>query len=257
MTGNNEKKALENQEFINSDAARPIRILSEYLYPLHVFEEERITDTVVFFGSARIPSPEDIQGGLPDRNSNRRKKLIDFYKYYEQARELAAEITRWSRQEARPRGRNYVVCTGGGPGIMEACNRGATEAGGRSIGLNIDLPREQFSNPYIDPDLTFDFRYFFTRKYWFLYYARILIVFPGGFGTLDELFETLTLQQTNRIESTIPIVLFGSEFWDRVIDFQYLAEAGMISEEDLDLLVKVDTVPQALDTVLPYLKKDL
>ena len=243
------QKAFENQEYLNTRDARPIRILSEYLYPMHAFEKAKITDTVVFFGSSRITSQEAAASSASETPKN------SFY--YESARQLAGELTRWSRREAEPRGRRLLVCTGGGPGIMEASNRGAFESGGKSLGLNIELPMEQASNPYVSPELNFDFHYFFTRKYWLLYYARVLIVFPGGYGTLDELFETLTLQQTKNSMHPIPVVLFGKAFWERLIDFPFLAETGMIAEEDLDLFKMVDTVEEAQEFIFPVLSAAL
>ncbi len=245
-------KAFENLEFLHTRDARPLRILSEYLYPRHVFERENVTDIVVFFGSARIP-PQD--GTNPRNNPQAHERLSRWSSYYEQARELAGRITGWSQEYAEMKGRRFLVCTGGGPGIMEASNRGAHEAGGKSIGLNIELPREQSPNPYISDELNFDFHYFFTRKFWFLYYARVLIVFPGGFGTLDELFETLTLQQTKTIHNPIPVILFGREFWKNVVNFEYMAEAGMISEKDLKLFHVVDSVEEALEHIIPVLNK--
>ena len=245
------KKAFENQVFLNSRDARPIRILSEYLYPHHVLEKQHVTDTIVFFGSSRILSNESSKK-LNAQNHD----SVDgnFTEYYESARKLAGEITHWSIDIAEPLGRRVLVCTGGGPGIMEASNRGAYEAGGDSIGLNIELPLEQASNPYISQELNFDFHYFFTRKYWMLYYARVLIVFPGGFGTLDELFETLTLQQTKNHQHPIPVVLYGAEFWNKLVNFDFLAQTGMISPEDLNLIQIVDSVDEALSIVMPILK---
>ncbi len=245
------RKAYENQEYLHSLEARPLRILAEYLYPLHTFERLGVTDTIVSFGSARVPSAEDAARS-PAAYAGR---LADYAPYYEQARELSGRLAEWSRTVAEPRGRRFLVCTGGGGGLMEAVNRGAAERGADSIGLNIELPHEQDPNPYISADLNFDFHYFFTRKYWFLYYARMLLVFPGGFGTLDELFETLTLQQTRSIRRRIPVVLFGRKYWERLIDLDFLAEAGMISRTDLDLIRRVDSVDEALGEMLPYLTK--
>ena len=243
------RKAYENSEYLHSVEARPLRLLAEYLYPLHTFERRGVTDTIVAFGSARVPSAEEARAN-PERYQG---KLADYSPYYEQARELSGKLAQWSRTVAEPRGRKFLVCTGGGGGLMEAVNRGAAEAGAESIGLNIELPHEQDPNPYISPDLNFDFHYFFTRKYWFLYYARMLLVFPGGFGTLDELFETLTLQQTRSIRRRIPVILFGKTYWERLIDLDFLAEAGMITPTDLELIVRVDSVDEALGAMLPYL----
>lgn len=242
--------AFHNQNFLLSPEARPIRILSEYLYPLKRFEEFGITDTIIFYGSARIPSPENV-------NKTENSKILEFVKYYEDARELSKRITLWSKSIAKKYKRRFIVCSGGGPGIMEASNRGAHEAGGISIGLNIELPKEQFPNPYITHELNFDFHYFFTRKFWFLYYARVLIVFPGGFGTLDELFETLTLQQTKNIKNTVPVLLYGKDFWNRLIDFDFLIEYGLISPEDKNLFEIVDSVETAYEKIISILKNTL
>lgn len=240
--------AFENKEFLRTEDARPLRILSEYFYPLTTFESEGITDTVVFFGSARIPAPEEA-GEYPTGAG-----ILGFRRYYDEARELARRVSRWSKERAEPQGRKFIVCTGGGPGIMEASNRGAREGGGESIGLNIELPREQMPNPYISPHLNFDFHYFFTRKYWFLYYARVLIAFPGGFGTLDELFETLTLMQTKNLKGNIPVILYGRAFWERLIDFQFLVESGLIAAEDAHLFTFVEGVDEATEYLFPILE---
>ncbi len=245
--GSRPRKAFENREFLLSPAARKIRILTEITYAEHRFAEQGVTDTVVFFGSARVPSPEENKGG----------RLAPYSVYYDRARELSRDITSWSMSHAAPKNRNFVVCTGGGPGIMEAANRGALDAGGKSIGLNIELPQEQFPNPYITDELNFDFHYFFTRKFWFLYYARALVVFPGGFGTFDELFETLTLQQMKSIRNSIPVFLYGKDFWKRVVDFHFLAEIGMIAEGDLELFRMVDSVDEAMKYMVPALEASL
>ena len=240
--------AFKNDDFLAAEEARPIRILSEYLYPQDVFAKQNITDTVVFFGSARVPSPEKQDSSKPSSAS----KLTRFY---EEARELAHRVTEWSIRNAEPVGRRVLVCTGGGPGIMEASNRGAKEAGGDSIGLNIELPKEQFPNPYITPELSFDFHYFFTRKYWFLYFARLLIAFPGGFGTLDELFETLTLIQTKNLDNDIKVLLYGKEFWSKVVNFDLLVELGLIARADLNLFTMVDNVDEAMNYILDVLNQ--
>lgn len=213
--------AYKNEEFLDSDAGRPLRILAEYLQPLEIFERERIRDTIVFFGSARLSATGPLG------------------QYYEQARELARLLTQWSESLPSPEHR-YVICTGGGGGIMEAANRGATEAGGRTVGLNIGLPHEQRPNPYLTPELTFEFHYFFMRKLWFAHLARALVVFPGGFGTLDELAEILTLTQTGKIARRIPILLYGSAFWKEILDVEALAKYGMISPGDLELFHYAD-----------------
>jgi len=214
-------------EFLDSDEARPLRIIAEYLQPLQSFHRAHVHDTVVFFGSARIA--EDGPMGH----------------YYAQARELARLITLWSRSLPSPTHR-FVVCSGGGGGIMEAANRGAAEAGGRTIGLNISLPHEQLPNPYITPGLSFDFHYFFMRKLWFAHLARALVVFPGGFGTLDELMEILALAQTRKLGGPIPVLLFGRAYWQEIVNFNALLRHGMISPEDLDLFQYADDPATAL-----------
>ncbi len=219
--------AYKNTEFMESSDARPLRILSEYLEPLHHFRNERVRDTIVFFGSARIQ-----EGGAMSR-------------YYEEARELARLLTAWSNGLENT-SRRFVVTTGGGPGIMEAANRGAQEAGGKTVGLNIRLPHEQWPNPYITPSLCFDFHYFFMRKFWFAYLAKALVVFPGGFGTLDELSELLTLAQTQKLEKKIVILLYGTGFWQEVLNFPALVRYGMISEKDLELFETADDPQTAL-----------
>ena len=219
--------AYRNPKFLESDAARPVRILAEYLHPLHEFERCQIHDTIVFFGSARIRA----DGPLAQ--------------YYQDARELARLVTQWSQSIASPSDR-FLVCTGGGPGIMEAANRGAVDAGGRTIGLNIGLPHEQRPNPYITPGLSFEFHYFFMRKLWFAHMARAMVVFPGGFGTLDETFEMLTLSQTQKLERQVPVLLYGSEFWKGLVNFDVLVRNGMIDPEDLHLFEFVDAPDQAL-----------
>jgi uncharacterized protein (TIGR00730 family) len=219
--------AYKNEDFLDSDGARPLRILAEYLQPMQAFHREHICDTIVFFGSARI---------APDGPLGR---------YYEEARELARLVTTWSK--ALPsHSRRYVVCTGGGPGIMEAANRGASDAAGRTIGLNIGLPHEQRPNPYITRELSFEFHYFFMRKLWFAYLARALVVFPGGFGTLDELCEILTLAQTEKLARRIPVVLYGSAYWNEIINFEAMVRHGMISREDLNLFQFADDPATAL-----------
>lgn len=219
--------AYHNATFIESDEGRPLRILAEYLRPLGVFRRRRIHDTIVFFGSARIGE----EGSLSE--------------YYTAARELAHLVTEWSEGLKSPAHR-YLVCTGGGPGIMEAANRGAQEAGGRTIGLNIGLPHEQRPNSFITPGLSFEFRYFFMRKLWFAYVARAIIVFPGGFGTLDELFEFLTLSQTGKIDPPVATLLYGTRYWNEIVDFDALVRHGAVSTDDLKLLHFVDTPAEAM-----------
>jgi uncharacterized protein (TIGR00730 family) len=212
--------------FLDSDDGRPLRILAEYLEPLHRFRREGIQDTIVFFGSARIQETGPLA------------------RYYHEARELARRVTEWSKSLSGCC--QYVVCTGGGPGLMEAANRGAAEAGGRSIGLNIGLPHEQRPNPHVTPGLSLEFHYFFMRKLWFSHLARALVVFPGGFGTMDELFEMLTLTQTRKIERDIPIFLYGPAFWKEVVNFSALAAHGLIAPEDLELFQFVDDPDSAM-----------
>jgi uncharacterized protein (TIGR00730 family) len=218
--------AHHNGGFVESEDARPLRILAEYLQPLYRFRQERIHDTVVFFGSARI----NADGPLS--------------RYYRDARELARRLTEWSNTLTGTL--RFVVCSGGGSGIMEAANRGALDAGGRTIGLNIGLPLVQRPNPYISPGLSFEFRYFFMRKLWFSHLARALVVFPGGFGTLDELWEMLTLTQTRKLDRDIPIILYGSSYWNEIIDFQAMVRHGVIDETDLTLFSFADDPQSAL-----------
>ena len=242
--------AYENPAFLNSPDGRILRILAEYTEPLSRFRREQIQDTVVFFGSARFHSRSDAQRkftemekGLGMAHPAERKKAlasVDMARYYEDARRLAFLLTQWSIQIPARRHR-FVVTTGGGPGIMEAANLGAQEAGGKTIGLNINLPFEQNPNPYITPTLNFEFHYFFMRKFWFAYLAKALVIFPGGFGTLDELFEILTLAQTQKLAKKILVVIYGSEYWKRMINFEALADAGTISPQDLDLFHMVDS----------------
>jgi uncharacterized protein (TIGR00730 family) len=222
--------AYKNEAFLESDDARPLRIIAEYIEPLATFQRENILDTVVFFGSARL---------LPDGPLGR---------YYADARELSRLVTLWSKGLA-PAGRRYIVCSGGGGGIMEAANRGAADAGGKSIGLNIGLPNEQRPNPYITPELSFEFRYFFMRKLWFAHLARALVVFPGGFGTLDELTEFLTLAQTSKLDRPLKILLYGPSYWKEVINFEALARHGMIAVADLGLFEFVDDPASALSLI--------
>ncbi len=222
--------AYKNEAFLDSDDARPLRILAEYLDPLHAFRQQKICDTIVFFGSARL---------APDGPLGR---------YYADARELARLVTVWSNDLPLD-AHKFVVCSGGGGGIMEAANRGAADAGGKSIGLNIGLPHEQKPNPYISAGLGFEFHYFFMRKLWFAYLARALVVFPGGFGTLDELTEILTLVQTKKIDRRIPIVLYGPAYWKELINFEVLVRHGMISAGDLSLFQFADEPAAALKLI--------
>jgi len=219
--------AYEDKDFLSSEDGRPLRIIAEYLEPLQRFRRAGIHDTIVFFGSARLAPDGPMQ------------------QYYQQARELARLITVWSRSLST-HAQRYVVCSGGGGGIMEAANRGAAEAGGRTIGLNISLPHEQQPNPYVTPGLAFEFHYFFMRKLWFAHLARALVVFPGGFGTLDELTEILTLAQTRKLECPIPVILYGSSYWTEILNFEALVRHGMISRADLELFQYADDPASAL-----------
>ena len=219
--------AYEDRAFLSSEEGRPLRIVAEYLEPLQRLRRAGIHDTIVFFGSARL-SPSG-----------------PFGRYYEDARELARRLTLWSK-ELPSHAHRYVVCSGGGGGIMEAANRGASEAGGRTIGLNISLPQEQRPNHYITRELSFEFHYFFMRKLWFAHLARALVVFPGGFGTLDELTEILTLTQTRKLEHPIPVILYGSDYWNEIVNFAALARHGMIDPADLKLFQYADDPVQAL-----------
>ncbi len=264
-------KAYENFKFLHSADARPIRILSEYLEPLYRLRKNRIKDTVVFYGSARMKSRLEAQNEykrLKDElksasqserdvlqaQLNKAKHQMEFSRYYEQARQLAHDLTKWS--QTLEQNKRFIVCSGGGPGIMEAANRGAKEANGITIGLNISLPLEQYPNPFITKDLSFEFHYFFMRKFWFVYLAKALVVFPGGFGTFDELFELLTLRQTQKVKKPLCVVVYGSEYWDSVVDFNKMAEWGVISEEDLDLFYRADSVDQAFDFLKKHFEKE-
>jgi uncharacterized protein (TIGR00730 family) len=257
--------AYENPEFLKTPDARPIRILAEYLDPLRRFRKENIQDTVVFFGSARVHSRQRAERALRvlQRKRGRKaadhalllkrsRKAVEWSRYYEEARELAFMLTEWSLSLEEPR-RRFVVCSGGGPGIMEAANRGASEAGGKTIGLNIRLPFEQGPNRYITPGLHFEFHYFFMRKFWFAYLAKALVIFPGGFGTLDEMFEILTLAQTKKLSKKLLVILYGNEYWNEVFDLKPLAEWGAIADADLDLLCRVESVEDAFEELKKHL----
>jgi uncharacterized protein (TIGR00730 family) len=260
--------AYENKKFLNSPDGRILRILSEYQEPLSRFRRERIQDTIVFFGSARFHSRSDAEQALmllekpgsatpapPEEQElvSRARSDIEMARYYEDARELAFLLTSWTKTLNQARHR-FVVCTGGGPGIMEAANRGALEAGGKSIGLNINLPFEQIPNAYISPELNFEFHYFFMRKLWFAYLAKALVVFPGGFGTFDELFELLTLAQTEKLAKRMCVVVYGSDYWRRIVNFEALVEAGTISPRDLDLFHFADSPQEAFEQLRSHLE---
>jgi len=258
--------AYENEQFINSPDGRILRILSEYVEPLARFRREQIQDTVVFFGSARFHSRTTTEQNLAalsglqlsdDQQELRKKRAlaaVDMARYYEESRRLAFLLSEWSVQIPARR-RRFVVTTGGGPGIMEAANLGAKEAGAKTVGLNIHLPFEQTPNPYITPSLNFEFHYFFMRKFWFAYLAKALVIFPGGFGTLDELFEILTLAQTQKLAKKILVVIYGSEYWNRMINFQTMLDAGTISPEDLELFKIVDSPEEGFEFLREGLTK--
>src|SRR6516162_3523208 len=255
----------EDRKFLNGPDGRSLRILAEYLQPLSKFRRERIQDTVAFFGSARFHSRESAEATLQQMQKAidnaavtaeaRRSAECDLAmsRYYEDARRLAFLISKWTQTIAQPRHR-FVVCTGGGPGIMEAANRGASEAGSKTIGLNINLPFEQVPNPYITPELNFEFHYFFMRKLWFAYLAKALVVFPGGFGTFDELFELLTLAQTEKLAKRMGVVVYGSEYWRRMVNFDGLVAAGTISPRDLDLFHFADSPVDAFEILRSHLE---
>jgi uncharacterized protein (TIGR00730 family) len=275
--------AYENPAFLNSPEGRLIRIVAEYSEPLARFRRERIQDTVVFFGSARFhaldvahhqlellantgsaqPAPEDEQpatepeleqGTASELRLRRAEAAVEMAHYYEDARRLAHMLTEWS-MTLKGRRHRFVVTSGGGPGIMEAANRGAYEAGGPTVGLNIKLPFEQMPNPYITPALNFNFHYFFMRKYWFAYLAKALVVFPGGFGTLDELFELLTLAQTGKLAKKIVVIVYGRDYWNRVLNLKALSDWGAIAEKDMELFQFVDTPEEGFEALKAGLTK--
>jgi len=247
-------KAYQNTGFLNSKDARALRILAEYLEPKSRFDHHKVDDTIVFMGSARIKSREDAEDALRRAqagggNLESAQMALKMSMYYEAARELASRLTKWSK-ELDHEERRFVVCTGGGPGIMEAANRGAADARGMNVGLTISLPNEEFDNPYVTRELAFHFHYFFMRKFWFAYLAKAVIVFPGGYGTLDELFELLTLVQTRKMRKPMPIVLFGTEYWREVIDFEALARHGTIASPDVELMYRTDSIDDAYDWIV-------
>jgi len=276
--------AYENPAFINSPDGRVLRIISEYSEPLARFRRERIRDTVVFFGSARFraldeashelellentgsiePAPDEeqparppdlAQGTASELSRRRAEAAVEMAHYYEDARRLAFLLTTWSKA-LKSRRHRFVVTSGGGPGIMEAANRGAYEAGGKTIGMNIRLPFEQYPNRYVTPSLNFEFHYFFMRKYWFAYLAKALVVFPGGFGTLDEMFEILTLSQTRKLAKKMSIVLYGSSYWNQVLNLDVLVDKGAISPRDRDLFEVANTPDEAFALLRDNLTRD-
>lgn len=251
------EKAYLNDEFLNGSDARPLRLLAEYLEPLERFEDHNIKDTILIFGSARLISRGEAEQGVRDVQENggdiaAAERALRTSRYYEETRELSYRLTEWSKALSDSECR-FVVCSGGGPGIMEAANRGASEAKGENIGLGISLPFEQSNNPYITRKLDFQFHYFFMRKFWFLYMAKAVVVMPGGFGSFDELFECLTLVQCGKIKKHLPIVLYGDEFWKKVVDLDALVEFGTISPEDVKLCHRSDSVDEAFDYITTQL----
>jgi uncharacterized protein (TIGR00730 family) len=262
----------QDPAFLESTPARPIRILAEYFHPLVQLKKEGIGDTIVMFGSARIESRERALARLgrlknkpagklavPHRAKHRvtirdAKSTLEMSRYYEEARELSHRITSWALTlGTHPR--RFVICSGGGPGIMEAANRGALEAGGKSIGLSIELPNEQYANPYISPELSLNFHYFFMRKLWFAQIAKALIVFPGGFGTMDELWEMMTLLQTGKLPKNNLILIYGRKYWDEVLNFRAMARWGMINQDEYEMLQFADTVDEAFTRIRTGLEK--
>jgi uncharacterized protein (TIGR00730 family) len=258
--------AYQDPEFMQSLGARPLRIQAEYFDPMIRLRRANVGDTIVMFGSARI-QPRDLATAELKRIQQRARgrqtgqwrtkvqaarSIVEMSRYYEEARELSHRITDWAMTLGK-NPKRFVICSGGGPGIMEAANRGASEAGGSSIGLSIQLPHEQRPNAYISPDLNFCFHYFFMRKLWFAQMAKALIIFPGGFGTMDELWEMLTLLQTNKLSSHHLILIYGRKYWDKVLNWRYMVQSGTISEADYKLLQFADTVDEAFDRV----RKDL
>lgn len=260
-------KAYQDDNFLNSSDGRTIRIITEYLQPKSKFKKYKVMDTIVFFGSARLKSKREamkeysfIKKSNPKQVENFAKKLreaqllLDMSRYYEDAVELSRRLTEWS-MNLETNANRFIVCTGGGPGIMEAANKGAKKAGGYSIGLNISIPFEQFVNNYVTPDLSFEFHYFFMRKFWFAYLSKALIVFPGGFGTMDELFEILTLVQTAKVRKKLAVIMYDKKYWSRIINFDALVEMGMISKSDLNLFSLTDSIDDAFDIIVKHLKK--
>jgi uncharacterized protein (TIGR00730 family) len=260
-------KAYENLDFINSTDGRTIRLLAEYLEPRARFKKHKIMDTIVFFGSARLMSKRDAQAVLQKLQTANPKSIPNFGKalrqaqrglemsrYYEEAVELSRRLTEWSMNLETSANR-FIVCTGGGPGIMEAANKGAKKAGGYSIGLNISIPFEQFVNKYVTKDLSFEFHYFFMRKFWFAYLSKALVVFPGGFGTMDELFEILTLVQTDKIRKKLGLVIYDEKYWKSIINFDNLIFEGVISESDMKLFHFANNLDDAFKIITSHLEK--
>ncbi len=261
-------KAYHNEDFLASSDARTIRLLAEYLEPKARFKKHKIMDTIVFFGSARLKSRKEANAELTKFKNANPKTITNFAqelrkaqhhvamsKYYEDAVELSRRLTEWS-MNLETKANRFIICTGGGPGIMEAANRGAKKAGGYSVGLNISIPFEQYVNPYVTKELSFEFHYFFMRKFWFSYLSKALVVFPGGFGTFDELFEILTLVQTEKIRKKLGIVIYDEKYWKSVVNFDALIEQGVINEEDLKLFHFCNDVDTAFKIIREHLEKN-
>lgn len=261
------KKAYEDPEFLNSPDGRSLRMLSEYFQPMRKFKKHKIMDTIVFFGSARLKSRRDalkeyntIKSMDPKQTASFARKLksaqqmVNFSRYYEDAVELSRRLTEWSLG-LEINANRFIICTGGGPGIMEAANKGARKAGGYSIGLNISIPFEQYVNHFVTPDLSFEFHYFFMRKFWFAYLSKALVIFPGGFGTMDELFEMLTLIQTGKTRKKLAIVIYDEKFWKEILNFDALVSHGLISESDLKLFSICNSIDEAYKIIVSHLEK--
>jgi uncharacterized protein (TIGR00730 family) len=261
-------KAYHNEDFLSSSDGRTLRLLAEYLEPQARFRKHKIIDTIVFFGSARLKSKKEAQSEFnkiknanPKSIPNFAKELrkaqhhLEMSRYYEDAVELSKKLTEWSMNLATNANR-FIICTGGGPGIMEAANRGAKKAGGYSVGLNISIPFEQYVNPYVTKELSFEFHYFFMRKFWFAYLSKALVVFPGGFGTFDELFEIMTLVQTEKIRKKLAIVIYDEKYWKSVVNFDALIDHGVINESDLKLFNFCNDVDSAFKIIKEHLEKN-
>lgn len=263
----NNLKAYQDIEFLNSSDGRIVRMLSEYLQPQSKFRKYKIIDTIVFFGSARLKSRKDSLAEVKKFNTinpstnflaenlRQAQQLLNMSKYYEDAVELSKKLTEWSLS-LETNSNRFIICSGGGPGIMEAANKGAKLAGGYSIGLNISIPFEQFVNKYVTKDLSFEFHYFFMRKFWFAYLAKALIVFPGGFGTMDEFFEILTLIQTEKIKKRMLLMVYDEKYWKSIINFEALVNNGVVSRSDLNKFTFCSNVDEAFHQIVKYFEKN-
>lgn len=262
------EKAYKNLDFLSSPDARTIRILSEFYEPYSRFKKHNIIDTIVFFGSARMLCEKDAKANLRKVKKEAKEvkkgsaakivnaeKMLELSRYYEDAVELSKRLTEWSLGLSKDLKR-FIICSGGGPGVMEAANKGAKLAGGSSMGLNISIPFEQFVNKYVDPELAFEFHYFFMRKFWLVYLAKSLVVFPGGFGTLDELMEVLTLMQTGKIKKEMKVVIYDEKYWKQIVNFEALIENGMISKADMKLFDFCNTVDEAFESITKHFEKN-